>query len=173
MRRPAKCAPAAAEQHALTRGFSMLELVMVIAVIAIIASLAIPSQIGAVTQKRIIESLELLEPYKPQIEAYYFSHGGSFPKDNAEASLPEPDKLIGKYIRKVDLRDGVMHMYLGRDMPEALHNKIISIRPIFVKDSPQSPVSWVCGYDAIPDGLTGAGKNLTDIEKAHLPGRCR
>ena len=154
-------------------GFTLIEVMVVIAIVAILATLAIPSQVGAVNQKKIVEALELLEPYKKVIEGYYHSHTGRFPEDNKQAGLPEADKLIGTYINKTEIRDGVMHMYLGRKMPENLHNKIISIRPLYVKDSPNSPISWVCGFDEIPSGLTGAGRNLTDLERGYLPGRCR
>lgn len=157
----------------IKHGFTLIEVMVVIAIIAIIATIAMPSQVGAVNQKRVIEALELLEPYKESIEDYYRSHLGKFPKDNKQAGFPEPDKLIGSYINKTQVRDGVLHMYLGRKMPENLHNKIISIRPLYVKNSPNSPISWVCGFDEIPSGLTGAGRNLTDLERGNLPGRCR
>ena len=156
-----------------TLGFSLLEIMIVIAIIAIIATLAIPSQTGAITQKRIIESIELVEPYKAQILAYYRSHAGEFPDNNEDAGLPVADKIIGNYIEKMEIREGVMHLYLGQKMPKKLHHKILSIRPVFVKDSPNSPVSWVCGLNETPDGMTAAGTNLTNIAALFLPGRCR
>ena len=160
-------------ERSYRRGFTLIEVMVVIAIIAIIATLAIPSQVGVVHQKRVIEVIELLEPYKANIEQYYRLNNGSFPLDNAEAGLPEPRKLIGNYIEKTQVRSGVMHIYLGRKMAENLHNKIVSIRPVYVKDSPASPISWVCGYDQIPSGMVAAGTNMTNLEKIYLPGRCR
>jgi len=154
-------------------GFTILELMVVIAVIAILATLAIPSQMGRVTQKRIIETLDLVEPYKKHIELYYGLHSGNFPEDNEEAGLPEADKIKGNYLRKVEVRDGVMHLILGQKLPTSLHDKIISIRPVFVKDSTDSPVSWVCGLSEVPDGMKAPGRNLTDLDAQYLPGRCR
>ena len=154
-------------------GFTLLEVVIVVAIIAILATLALPSRLGEVTQKRIVETIELVEPYKDNIEAYYRSHGGSFPDDNHSAGIPDPDKIIGNYLAKTEVRDGVLHLYLGNKLPKQLHNKILSLRPVYVKDSPTSPVSWICGYDAVPNGMTGAGRNLTDLERGFLPGRCR
>ena len=157
----------------LMKGFSLLELMIVIAIMAIIAMLAIPSQTGRVTQKRLVETIELVEPYKENIAAYYRSNSGNFPEDNSAAGLPDADKIKGNYLRKLEVRDGVMHLYLGQKLPEALHDKILSIRPVFVEDEPSVGLSWVCGNNPKPDGMKSPGRNLTDVELIFLPGRCR
>lgn len=154
-------------------GFSLMEVMIVIAIIAILATLAIPSQTGRVTQKKVLEALDMVEPYKKKIEQYYKFHSGGFPQDNFAAGVPDADKIKGNYVRKVEVRDGVLHIHLGQKMPKPMHDKIISVRPVFVKDSPGSPVSWVCGYSKAPNGMMAAGTNLTDLQKAFLPGRCR
>ena len=154
-------------------GFTLLEVMIVIAIIAILATIALPSQSGAITQRRVVESLELIERYKLPIEAYYLIHSGEFPANNEEAGLPEADKIIGNYLEKLEVSDGVLHLYLGQKLPTKLHHKIVSVRPIFVKDSPNSPVSWICGDTEVPLGMTAAGTDLTDLDIGFLPGRCR
>ena len=154
-------------------GFSLLELMVVIAIIAILAMLAIPSNIGEITQKRIIETLDLVEPYKTNIVNHYKFNSGNFPENNDDAGIPEAHQIMGNYLRKMEVRDGAMHLTLGQKLPEKLHNKIITIRPVFVKDSPNSPVSWICGNNKVPTGMTASGVNLTDVEPLFLPGRCR
>jgi len=150
-----------------------MELMIVIAIIAILAMVALPSQTGRITQKRIVESIELIEPFKANVADYYRRNGGNFPKDNAAAGLPDAAKIKGNYLRKVEVRDGVFHLYLGQKIAASLHNKIVSIRPVFVKDEPSVPLSWVCGNNKIPDGMKSPGRNLTDLEVLFLPGRCR
>ena len=128
---------------------------------------------GAVTQKRVIETLELVEPYKQKIAIHFSTHNGTFPTDNEVIGLPAAEKIIGNYLKKMELRYGVMHLYLGQKLPQQIEHNILSIRPVFVKDSPASPISWICGYNEVPMGMTAAGINLTDVENIFLPGRCR
>ena len=154
-------------------GFSLLELMVVVAVIAILATLALPSNLGRITQQRMVETIELVEPYKAYVAAYYRSNTGNFPEDNAAAGLPEPDKIKGNYLRKLEIRDGVMHLTLGQKLPDSLHDKVLSIRPVYVKDEPSTPISWICGNAEVPPGMHAAGTNLTDVETLFLPGRCR
>jgi type IV pilus assembly protein PilA len=42
-----------------------------------------------------------------------------------------------------------------------------------VKDSPTSPISWICGYSATPEGMMAVGDNLTNVDKKFLPLGCR
>lgn len=162
-----------ARHQQFKQGFSLLEVMIVVAIIAILATLAIPSRVGEITQKRMVETVDLVEPYKKNITTYYHSHAGNFPENNEQAGLPKAQDIRGNYLDKLEVRDGVMHLWLGQKLSENLHGKIISIRPVYVKDSPSSPVSWVCGNDEIPSGMVAAGINLTDVSPFALPGRCR
>ena len=156
-----------------SRGFSLIEIMVVIAIMAILAALAIPSQTGAITQRKVLETYELVFPFTENIETYFKLHAGEFPNNNEEAGLPEPEKILGNYLEKMEVREGAMHIYFGQKMPEKLHGKILSIRPVFVEGSPNSPLSWICGMNEVPNGMTAAGINLTDLEPMFLLGRCR
>lgn len=145
---------------------------VVIAIVGIMATLAIPSQMGKINQQKILESINLVEGYKGVITQLYYATG-EFPTDNKEANLPEPRKIIGNYLKSMTLKDGAMHLKLGKKSNNNLKEKTLSIRPVYVENSRNSPVSWVCGFDEVPQGMKVSGINKTDVNRANLPIRCR
>jgi type IV pilus assembly protein PilA len=96
-----------------------------------------------------------------------------FLKNNQEAGIPAPDKLLGNYVDRIDLINGAFHIHFGNKAHVDIKNKTLSIQPIMVENSPQSPVSWICGKAAVPDGMKAVGENRTDIEIKNLPLNCR
>lgn len=153
-------------------GFTLLEMLVVLAIIAILATLVMPSNANRHIQKQVLESVELVERYQGNLEALYVATG-AFPEDNKAAGMPEPEKIIGHFLQRVDVENGAMHLQFGRKFPESLAGKRLSIRPLIVEGSPGSPVSWVCGYDAVPQGMKANADNRTNLELTHLPLRCR
>lgn len=153
-------------------GFSLIELMVVLAIIAILVTLAIPNTKGRMTRGQIEESLSLLIDYQSQIQAHY-KFTGEFPANNGTIGLPDPEKIVGNYMVAVTLADGALHIELGNKIAEGQSGRVVTVYPVYVPGSPMSPISWVCGLSAVPEGMTAAGENLTDIELAYLPLRCR
>lgn len=152
-------------------GFTLIEVMVVLAIIAILALLAIPSTRGRVNRAYIGENLQLIKPIKQRIDDYYTAHG-SFPADNDEAGLPEPPLITGNYLSSVEVTDGALQLTLGQKIGGDLKGKVLSVRPVYVPGSPGSPISWICGYDGVPDRMSAAGDNLTNIERGDLPLSC-
>ncbi len=157
---------------AVTRGFSMIEMLLVLVLISMLVLAALPSGGGKIDQTGIAESLSLVERYKTQVEQYYLSHQ-AFPPDNDAAGMPEPEMIIGNYLAGVEQADGAMHLILGNKIRPELHGKRISVRPVFVPGAENSPISWVCGFDTVPANMVAAGENRTDVEGFRLPLSCR
>lgn len=66
----------------------------------------------------------------------------------------------------------MFHVTLGNKINALVENKIVSIQPITVKNSPASPISWTCGYSSAPEAMQTVGKNKPNIEKEFLPEMC-
>lgn len=155
-----------------SNGFTLIEIMVVVAIIAVLALMALPKPDPGISRKQVAESLELIEDYK-QLVAFYHKSAQVFLKDNNEAGIPAADKLLGNYVDRIDLDDGAFHIRFGNKAHLHIKGKTLSIQPIMVQGSPQSPISWICGKAAVPAGMQAVGENRTDIEVKDLPLSCR
>ncbi len=141
-------------------GFTLIELMIVVAIIGILAGIAIPSYKGYMSQAKLSEVHSLTARLKPSIEEFYIKNG-RFPKNNREARLPKPTYLIGHYISAITIEDGAMHVTLGNKINQSLQGKTVSVQPLVVIGSPESPIAWSYACNAAPKGMKRVGKNKT------------
>ena len=153
-------------------GFTLMELMVTVAIIGILATITIPSYLVKRQRSEVAEALHVAETISEDITAYYYSTL-SFPSDNKEAGLPEAEFLIGNKITRMEIEDGAIHITLGNKVSKPLQGKIISMRPAIVTGSPKSPISWLCGSDSPVTGMQAVGKNKTDLKNAIVPASCR
>jgi len=154
------------------RGFTMLELMAVVAVIGILAVMAVPTYMDRIVRDQVKSSLMLTDIAKPPIAAAWLG-AQVFPADNAAAGLPVADKIVSNYVSSVAVRDGAIHMTFGNRASSAIGGKILSQRPAVVEDAPIVPVAWVCGNAEAPEKMKAFGENQTNIPDALLPPECR
>ncbi len=156
------------------RGFTLIELMIVIAIIGILASIAIPPYQIWTQSARVTAAMRFAEQLQGNISQYY-RKTASFPNNNASAGLPAPEKLISPKVAGVTVADGALHLlFRGADtLPKTLAGKQLTLRPVYVKGSPKTPISWICGNAIVPKGMTAAGENRTNIPVEYLPVACR
>lgn len=155
-----------------TKGFTLIEMMVVVAIIAILAMIAMPSPDPTIARRQVVESLTLIDDYQ-KLVTFYYKTTQVFLKDNKEAGIPPADKLLGNYVDRIDFKNGAFHLHFGNKAHPNIKNKTISVQPIVVQGSPESPISWICGKAAAPPNMTAVGENRTDLELKDLPLNCR
>jgi type IV pilus assembly protein PilA len=153
-------------------GFTLIEMMVVIAVISILALLALPSYYFRVVREQI-EAITPLTTIAEAPIAAAWAVTKTLPADNAAAGLPAADKIVGNYVSAVLIQNGAINVTFGNHATHALNGKILTIRPAVVNDSPIVPVTWVCGNATAPKNMTLMGTNLTNIAPAYLPLNCK
>lgn len=152
--------------------FTLIELMIVVAIIGILASMAYPSYQGRMIRAQITEAVEIANSLKKNIGDYY-QKSHTFPADNTQAGLPNSTYLIGNYVTEVEVVQGAIHVHLGNRINAHVRGKILSFRPAVVEKSPASPIAWLCG-DAQPvPGMKAIGNNKTNVPATFLEMECR
>ena len=95
--------------------FTLIELMIVVAIIGTLAALAIPAYQNYVIRAQVSEGLNLVGPFKVAIAEYHHNNG-AFPADNADAGLEVPAAYTGKYVEQVWVANDIVSI---QDVNEA------------------------------------------------------
>ncbi len=156
----------------LASGFTLIEIMVVIAIIGILSMLALPSyyykqvgdQIGTITPLLVVAEAPV---------AASWSAGQTLPANNVAAGLPAPDLIVGNYVSSVQIVNGVVNVTFSKRAMPALNGKVLSYRPAVVPGSPIVPITWVCGNASAPPKMVAQGVNQTTIAAVYLPHTCK
>jgi len=155
-----------------SRGFTLIELMIVVSIIGILASIAIPAYQTYTIRAQVVEAFSLASELKGSVQEFR-KERGRMPANNHEAGLPEPKFLIGNFVTRIDVHDGAMDIEFGNNANTNLTGKILTVQPLVVTGSPASPMSWRCGLRSIPKGMEAVGENRTTVDRKFVPASCR
>ena len=121
------------------QGFTLIELMMVVAIIGILAAIAIPAYQDHTIRTQVSEGLSLSDGVKAAVTEFYQDQG-AFPADNATAGIEAAVNITGKYVTGVAVAAGVITVTYGRDTDAKIAGATLTMTPL---DNAGS-VSWTC-----------------------------
>ncbi len=155
-------------------GFTLIELMIVVAIIGILAAIAIPAYQTYTVRAQITEGLSFAAGAKvPIVDAY--TNDGVAPADRVSTGMSAAaTDTRGAYVSQIDIVDGRIDVTFGGPRTHAaIVGQTLSLTPYVTLGN---TVVWRCGYDGAPAGALlqgGAAHQNPTISSGYLPATCR
>ncbi|ENV8302164.1 pilin [Neisseria gonorrhoeae] len=134
------------------------------------------SKVRIPARAQVSEAILLAEGQKSAVTEYYLNHG-IWPKDNTSAGVASSSSIKGKYVEKVEVKNGVVTAQMK---PDGVNNEIKNKKLSLWAKREDGSVKWFCGRpvkrdagNAAKDDVNAANDAANAIETKHLPSTCR